>query len=342
MEKRKGKKPVKEETKVAPIICIRCKKEFKFTLTGEQYERVYHGKEYIQNILPHFRPEDREMFISHICPECWNKMMPPEEPEEDEKHMKLPEGLGRLELEDEPARLKEEEARVAPKETMAPQNLMNSVLYWCPELRNVLKLSIIAGGFIRAYYAGEKPNDLDLYFRSEVDFERVYEELNSQGWENQFETERAISLVKDGKLVQLIRVMYGTPAEVLDCFDYTVCTVALTMCVEEDKTPFIEPTNFNKDKDKEEEDKIIGTVLMHSDFFEHLASRRLVFKGSEFPLSSLKRAFKYHNRGYHLCDEELIKLAESIANSIDFEDPEDVAEHIDGMDPEGRGIRAID
>ena len=38
----------------------------------------------IQDIIPNVSPAYREMFISGICPECWNKMFGCEEEDEDE------------------------------------------------------------------------------------------------------------------------------------------------------------------------------------------------------------------------------------------------------------------
>lgn len=40
----------------------------------------------IQNIFPYLSPEQRELLISHICPECWNDLFPPEEELEGEEY----------------------------------------------------------------------------------------------------------------------------------------------------------------------------------------------------------------------------------------------------------------
>lgn len=56
------------------IKCNQCKKVFHFTITEEQYKQYISGEGLIQNIFPEIQPEYRELFISQICPDCWNKI----------------------------------------------------------------------------------------------------------------------------------------------------------------------------------------------------------------------------------------------------------------------------
>ncbi|WPA89679.1 hypothetical protein MTATph1_CDS0192 [Moorella phage MTATph1] len=200
----------------------------------------------------------------------------------------------------------------------APQALLNSVLVWCPELPDG---AIIAGGFIRAYFAGETPSDLDLYFRNEDAVIKAIDVLKTTKWSIVAETQRAITFEKDKKIVQVITYLFGEPEEIIKAFDFTICAAALFVDSADEK----------------------WRLLIHNDFFEHLAGRLLVFTGSPLPLASLKRAIKYVQRGYHICDENLISLARAIAETIDFENSEEAEKHIDGMDPGGeRRIRAVD
>lgn len=198
----------------------------------------------------------------------------------------------------------------------APQALCNSTLAWCPDLPDN---AIIAGGFIRAYFAGETPSDLDLYFCNEDDATKAVTALKTKGWVVVTETSRAVTFKKDGKVVQVIMCLLGEPEEILQAFDFTICAAALAK------------------KDDEWE------LFMHDDFFEHLAGRILVFTGSSFPLASLKRVVKYIRRGYNICDENLIAIAKMIAEMVNFENYEELERHIDGMDPGGeRRIRVVD
>ena len=60
-----------------PKICIECNKEiFIENISPVQYELIKENKELIQNILPKHSKEEREMFISGICGECWLKLFP--------------------------------------------------------------------------------------------------------------------------------------------------------------------------------------------------------------------------------------------------------------------------
>lgn len=56
------------------IRCVRCKKEYLYQVTPEQYSRWTSGKGLIQDIFPDWKPEDREMLISQICPKCWSEL----------------------------------------------------------------------------------------------------------------------------------------------------------------------------------------------------------------------------------------------------------------------------
>jgi hypothetical protein len=213
----------------------------------------------------------------------------------------------------------------------APKALVNAALYWCEELKNMEGV-IIAGGFIRAFYAGEEAADLDLYFEDENKYTDALDIFDEADWKEVFKTDRAVSYKKNGRKTQAIAYYFGNSEEIITGFDYTVCAAALTLKVEytvgeEDK----EPT-------------ITGKLLLHKDFFEHLAGRILVYTGgSPLPLSSMKRAFKYIKRGYSICDENIIAIAEAINEKVDFSDDNSRTEHIMGMDPDGeRRLRVID
>ena len=207
----------------------------------------------------------------------------------------------------------------------APLALINSAIAWFPQIHKIP--GYVAGGFIRAYYSGEQPKDMDIYFHKESDIEMAEHVLRQAEWEKVFESDRALSYQRDRKLIQLIKIITGPPSEVIQEFDFTVCSAALEL----------------KATEQNGETEITGTVLLHDDFFEHLAARVVVFTGSRFPLASLARAFKYVKKGYHICDENIIRLASDVAASIDWTNEQEVESQIDGMDPEGnRRIRAID
>jgi hypothetical protein len=61
--------------------CPVCKKEFVFDMTVEQMAALQIGEKHVQDILPDFTPEDREMFISGFCPKCWDETFVEDEQE---------------------------------------------------------------------------------------------------------------------------------------------------------------------------------------------------------------------------------------------------------------------
>ena len=56
------------------VKCPQCGKISTLEMTNEQYEQYISGDSYIQNIFPNWSPAIREMLITGICPDCWNKM----------------------------------------------------------------------------------------------------------------------------------------------------------------------------------------------------------------------------------------------------------------------------
>lgn len=54
--------------------CQCCDRRFDFFLTVEQIDKLYDGKLPIQNILSNMLAGDRELFISGICGECFDKI----------------------------------------------------------------------------------------------------------------------------------------------------------------------------------------------------------------------------------------------------------------------------
>ena len=57
------------------VKCPQCGKISTLEMTKEQYEQYKSGDNYIQNIFPNWSPAIREMLITGICPDCWDKMI---------------------------------------------------------------------------------------------------------------------------------------------------------------------------------------------------------------------------------------------------------------------------
>ncbi len=60
------------------VTCTTCRKEKIIPMTSEQYIRLDYGLSqgiHIQDVVPDLAPEWREMFISGMCPDCWNEFI---------------------------------------------------------------------------------------------------------------------------------------------------------------------------------------------------------------------------------------------------------------------------
>lgn len=60
--------------KLVDTKCPHCNKITVLEMTDEQYDEYCLGRKYIQDIFPDWSPGKREMLITGICPDCWNKI----------------------------------------------------------------------------------------------------------------------------------------------------------------------------------------------------------------------------------------------------------------------------
>ena len=56
------------------VKCPSCGKITKIEMTNDQYYKYKNNNDLIQNIFPNLTPQIREMLITGICPDCWNKI----------------------------------------------------------------------------------------------------------------------------------------------------------------------------------------------------------------------------------------------------------------------------
>ena len=60
--------------KIAAYPCPQCGDVKVFDITERQMEELKVRQKHIQYILPDFSAEDRERFVSGMCPTCWDAM----------------------------------------------------------------------------------------------------------------------------------------------------------------------------------------------------------------------------------------------------------------------------
>lgn len=165
----------------------------------------------------------------------------------------------------------------------------------------------IAGGAIRAWFSGkESSNDTDVFGRNEDCLNRFVAENNLDISTKQSKP-RLDTYMHNGKPVQIIKFFAETVDELMSKFDYTVCQFAW------DGSSRIFSTI----------DAVISTERKHLG----------VNKFQEgFELDSLRRAFKYCEKGFRPCVGTITEIAKQLGFS------EEKAKVQEVMSP-GGGVR---
>jgi len=55
------------------VICKYCKKDYTIEAKRSDMQRWY-GGELIQNALPYLNADERELLVTRICGDCWDKL----------------------------------------------------------------------------------------------------------------------------------------------------------------------------------------------------------------------------------------------------------------------------
>lgn len=183
----------------------------------------------------------------------------------------------------------------------------------------------IAGGSFKNILLDQDIKDVDIYFANQQDWAEADEYFNkSENYKFSYENDKVRAYKnKYSKIrVELIRVMYGSPAEVINLFDFTVTKFAYYKNI---------ITKYN-DETHEEEESIEYRVIHHKDFFEHLQMKRLVIDNRIIrPGSTYERTYKYRSYGFNLCRESKIKIIEAL-RSPEFDASDLSASLYDGFD----------
>lgn len=143
--------------------------------------------------------------------------------------------------------------------------------------------SWIAGGCLREWLLEkrlDKTVDIDVWCVDDVERQRLDEAAKKAGWTEKKSSPTSSNWkTKSGHWVQIIRGHHFATAEAtIAKFDFTVCSLALTAD---------------------------GRLLMHESTLLDMTLRRLMIVDLDFPLSTLRRAFKYRDKGFKICNEQL-------------------------------------
>lgn len=184
--------------------------------------------------------------------------------------------------------------------------------------------AIVAGGCFKNIFYEEPIKDIDLYFRSESDFDTAIKRAKELAKEGEYrfvyKNKKVESYFdKTAKIrLEFIKSIFGEPEKIIEKFDFTVTKFA-----------------FYQDNAWVEDDAFLSQfrVVFHEDFFEHLHTKRLVIDDELlFPFSSFERSYRYRDYGYRLCGESKIKLLKAIRESEDLNETQLSRSLYDGLD----------
>lgn len=159
----------------------------------------------------------------------------------------------------------------------------------------------IAGGCFKNILSGEKPKDIDVFFRNIDDFIEAKKLFSSN--DKEFSLHYAndnVTAFKDnsnGIIIELVSKEFANPVEMIETFDFTI-------------TKFVMYREFD-----EALDKAVNKIFYHEYYFEHLFMKRLVLDDIEnisYPLGVFNRMLRYCSYGYIPCKETKLKMVEII------------------------------
>lgn len=172
----------------------------------------------------------------------------------------------------------------------APPGVALAVATLAPVFEKLAGDFWIAGGAVlEGVMWGTQTSDVDLFFRSDEERQRVLGQLTEQGGSVGLTAERVIKTTHpELGQVDLIRSTYADPIGCISTFDFTVACAAI-------------------DRN--------GVFYCHKEFFRHLAERTLVINDCSFPLSTMERIAKYARKGFTVAPAAIYAIAQRTKQS---------------------------
>lgn len=228
------------------------------------------------------------------------------------------------------------------------------MLNWLDEFMEGHK-GFICGGCFKNIFNKEKVKDLDIFFKSNSDFEDAvnyfdsmtpgYDEgdgaVSEEAAQYRFLYEnpnvKAYVHKRTGVRIELCCKIFGTAEEILNQFDFTIVKFAYYKEEVADEQLGVADEELDEwlglFEGKTDAPTHIEYKVLHDDkFFEHLHMKRLVTDNAiPFPMSTFERMFRYARYGYFPCKETKMKIIKSLRELS--EQQVELSENLyDGMD----------
>ena len=148
----------------------------------------------------------------------------------------------------------------------------------------------VAGGCFKDLFSDKPPKDIDIFFENASDFE-IAKSCFQKKYKQKSNTDTCITFFDSelGVSLQLISKVFGNPEKIINNFDFSVCKFAYSK------------TN----------------IVFYYRFFEDLNKKIISIGKIQYPISTLKRAFRYvGDYGYHLSKKELFIILDAITSDV--------------------------
>ena len=180
---------------------------------------------------------------------------------------------------------------------------------------------IVAGNSLNR----DKPNDFDVYpdESSDFDFDSIRENCESLKDRCHIicETKNSMTVSADGNILQFCKYKKDSLEDLIESFDFAHCQIGVHFCARETDTCGVD-------------NPVCDDVYWTDDWLKSKAIESTYYTGSEYPLSSLIRLVKYHNRGMFAGNSykyEMLKILNDIIER-GYKDYDDFKDQMDSVD----------
>lgn len=182
----------------------------------------------------------------------------------------------------------------------------------------------IAGGCFKSVFSGDKPHDLDMFFRDRQEYQdavRYFDEHKDE-YVRGYQNKNVESFIHEKSKIRIecIKKIFGEPEQIISQFDFTIAKFAFY-------------TEVEPPEDEDGDWSYNDFVIYHPQFFEHLLMKRLVIDDKiPFPPSTFNRTYKYATSGFIPCRETKSKIVKSLRDMDSFSDSDISKAFYDGVD----------